>query len=288
MKQLFFIFLFLFLPFRGAAAFLPEIVARFGTVELKKERFQRFDLPASPAERKATLKKLVDTEIYLIIVRRLLERSGIAPDAVTARRYVEMRKKKFSSSPQTGFFKTLDASINKPEFQLKCALYFTFYAADPATVEPTSDEIRQHYYLNREKFRLPVKSELALFRAGAKDPTGKKQSEVILARLRQGEDFYALAKQSDPKGRGKNTTPDPELRPYFKKVKEIPAGSWGAVETPKGIYIVKVLSRSAGSYRSFEETEPYITEMLSSARLKNSLEQYMREIIAKNPVRYFF
>ena len=287
MKQLFLIFLFLLLPFRGVAV-LPETVARFGTVELKKERFQRFDLPASPGERKAALKKMIDTEVYLIIIRQLLERSGISPDAVTAKRYVEMRKKKFRSSSQTGFFKTLDAGINKPEFQLKCALYFTFYAADPATVEPTSDDVRQHYYLNREKFRLPVKSELALFRAGANDPAGRKRSEVILARLRQGEDFYARAKQYDPQGRGNGAPPEPELRPYFKKVKEIPVGSWGAIETPRGIYIVKVLSRAPGSYRSFEETAPYITEMLSSARLKNSLEQYIREIIAKTPVRYFF
>lgn len=288
MKQYFFTFLFLLFPLRGAAAALPEIVARFGTVELKKERFQRFDLPASPAERKAALKKLVDTEIYLIIVRQLLERSGIAPDVATAKRYVEMRKKRFGSSPQKELLQTLDSSINKPEFQFRCALYFTFYAADPATVEPTAEAVRQHYYLNREKFQLPVKSELALFRAGANDLAGKKQSELILARLRQGEDFYTLAKQYDPKGRGSNASPEPELRPYFKKVKDIPAGNWGAVETPKGIYIVKVLSRSGKSYRSFEETELYITEMLSSARLKNSLEQYIREIITKTPVRYFF
>ena len=288
MKYFFFIFLFLLFPFRGVADALPEIVARFGTVELKKERFQRFDLPAAPAERKAALKKLVDTEVYLIIVRQLLERSGIAPDAATAAQYVEMRKKKFKNSLQQELFKTLESNINKPEFQLKCALYFTFFAADAATVEPTAEAVRQHYYLNREKFQLPVKSNLALLRAGANDLAGKKQSELILARLRQGEDFYTLAKQYDPKGRGSNAAPEPKLRPYFKKVKDIPAGSCGAVETPAGIYIVKVLSRSGKRYRSFEETELYITEMLSSALLKNSLEQYMREIIAKTPVRYFF
>ena len=111
---------------------------------------------------------------------------------------------------------------------------------------------------------------------------------MILSRLRQGEDFYVLAKKFDPEGRKKGNSSAAALGTYFKKVEKIAPGESTSVETPEAIFIVKVISRSPAAYRSFEETRLYITEMLSSARLKNSLEQYMSEMIAKNPVQYFF
>ena len=278
----------IFLLFKLTAAGLPETLARFGNIELKKERFQRYNIPSSPAQRRAVLKKLVDTEIYLIIVRQLLQRSRIAPDALTARRYVEMRRKQFPGKSSSLFLKQLEQNISKQEFQLKCALYFTFYGADPATAEPKEFEVRQHYELNRKQFQLPVKTDWALFRAGKNDEQGKEQARLILSRLRQGEDFYVLAKKFDPEGRKKGNSSAAALGTYFKKVEKIAPGESTSVETPEAIFIVKVISRSPAAYRSFEETRLYITEMLSSARLKNSLEQYMSEMIAKNPVQYFF
>lgn len=276
------------LLFKLTAAGLPETLARFGNIELKKERFQRYNIPSSPAQRRAVLKKLVDTEIYLIIVRQLLQRSRIAPDALTARRYVEMRRKQFPGKSSSLFLKQLEQNISKQEFQLKCALYFTFYGADPATAEPKEFEVRQHYELNRKQFQLPVKTDWALFRAGKNDERGRKRAELILSRLRQGEDFFALAKKFDPTGRKKASLPSPALRHYFRKVESLGPGQSTSVETPESVFIVKVISRKPAGYRSFEETRLYITEMLSSARLKNSLEQYMGEIIAKNPIQYFF
>ena len=278
----------LFLLLNFPAAELPETLARFGNIELKKDRFQRYTLPSSPGQCRAVLKNLVDTEIYLIIVRQLLQRSRIAPDALTARRYVEMRKKQFPGKTSPSLLKQLEQNISKPEFQLKCALYFTFYAADPATVEPKDIEVRQHYELNRKQFQLPVQTNWALFRAGKNDEQGKEQARLILSRLRQGEDFYLLAKKFDPEGRKKGNSSAAALGTYFKKVEKIAPGESTSVETPEAIFIVKVISRSPAAYRSFEETRLYITEMLSSARLKNSLEQYMSEMIAKNPVQYFF
>jgi hypothetical protein len=278
----------IFLFFVCGATELPETLARFGNIDLKSTDFKGFDIPAEPAQRRAVLKKLVDTQIYLIIVRRLLQHSGIAPDALTAGRYVAMRKRQFPGKQTEAFFRELEKKISQPEFQLKSALFFTFYAADKSTVEPTEAEIRQHYELNREKSQLPVKSDLALFRAGGNDSSGKEKAGLILARLRQGEDFYSLAKKFDPQGREKGMPHAPELQPYFKGVKDLGPGMSKAFETPRGIFIVKVLSRSPKAYTPFESARPYITEMLSSARLKNSLEQYMREMIAKTPVQYFF
>jgi hypothetical protein len=267
---------------------LPDVLARFGDVELKKERFQLFDLPAEKEQRRRQLKKLVDTEVMLIIIRDLLSRSGIAPDLLTARRYVAMRKKQFAGKVPENLFSSLENSVSKPDFQLKSALYFTFYAAVPEAVEPSAEDVRRHYELNKEQFLLPVDSVLAMFRGGRTPAESKQNAPLILARLRQGEDFYALAKQFDPEGKNLSAAPEPELRPYFKKVMQLPANAFTDVETPKGTFIVKVVSKSEKKYRPFGETALYITEMLSSQKLKNALEQYMREILAKKPVRYFF
>ena len=76
------------IPFLPAAE-LPEVVAKFGNVELKRELFLRFRLPDAPGERQTALKKLVDTEVYLILVRRLLEQSGIPVDAAVTKELLQ-------------------------------------------------------------------------------------------------------------------------------------------------------------------------------------------------------
>lgn len=287
MKQLLSVAVFLLLCGLTARE-LPSVLARFDNIELKSERFRLFNIPLQEPQRRAALKKLVDTEVYLIITRQLLARSGIAPDIKTAGQYIHMRKQQFPAQQASSFFKNMERSITQPEFQLKCALYFTFYAAVPATVEPDESEINRHYLLNKRKFRRPVNSTLALFRAGSNDRQGKEKARLILSRLRQGEDFYVLARQFDPEGQKERKKPSPEMQPYFKKIMELPPGGADAVETPRGIFIVKVISRDPETYHSLEEMRPYITEMLASARLKNTLEQYIREIVSKKPIQYFF
>ena len=61
-----------FFPFLLGAGELPPVVAKFGTTELRREQFRTFSLPDKPDARRKELKKLVDTEVYLIILRQLL------------------------------------------------------------------------------------------------------------------------------------------------------------------------------------------------------------------------
>ena len=271
----------------AAAAELPEVVAKFGSRELKKDLFKNFHLPDSPAERGKVLKKLVDTEVYLLIVRDLLGRSGIAPDANTARRYMLMRKNA-THAPESGksFFKAMEQQISKSDFQLKCALYFTFYAVSPQLVEPDDGAIMKYYARNKDSFRTPVESNLSIFKAGSNNSEGKKQAEIILSRLKQGEDFTSLARQFDPEGR--KDAPKPYAQKYFKEIQALPVGGVTAVENENGIFIVKVVSRKESAFLSYTGASFYIRELLSSQLLKLTLEKYMGEILKKSPVQYFF
>ena len=274
--------------FRLGAAEFPEILARFGDTEIKKERFSHFTLPSAPEEKKAALKKLVDAEIHLTIVRRLLERSGILPSPDTAERYISFRKKQNGGKLSEAFEASLRTGAIKKDFQLKCALFFTFYVAAPAAVDPDKDAVARHYLLNKDKFRAPDQSRFGVFRAGNDDEEGRKKSALILARLRQGEDFQALAREFDPEGRQRNSTLSAEQLRCFSVLKDIPVSQSTSVKTPAGIFIVKVISRRKNREATLEEAKPYIRETLSGMMLKAALEQYMREILAKNPVRYFF
>ena len=101
------------------AAELPDVVAKFGNTELKKSRFQYRQLPADPAERNKTLKKWVDTEVCLLIVRALLARSGIAPAAPAAQRYTALRKSQLGESKNNAFITSLEKQISHPDFCLK-------------------------------------------------------------------------------------------------------------------------------------------------------------------------
>lgn len=266
---------------------LPPVVAKFGSTELKREQFRTFSLPEAPDARRRELKKLVDTEVYLIILRQLLELSKIPPDANTARRYVELRRKQYAGKLPPATAKSLESRIGDKGFQLKSALYFTFLAAAPETVEPTPEAVGRHYELNKAGFRRPVKSEIALFRVGDNDDKGRARAKAVLMRLRQGEDFQALARQFDPGG-SRGRTPAEDKLPFERAVLELKPGQTLPVPTASGIYMLKLVSRTEGEYIPLSEAAPAIREILSSRMLKETLEQYMREILAKTPVQYFF
>ena len=287
MKQLF-ILLFITALAGSNGAELPETVALFGKTELKKELFSSFTLPQEPAARKRVLRKLVDSQVNLIIIRQLLERSGILPSPQTVLRYGALRKKQNVSPLPAALEKEFSSGVGKPEFQLKCALFFTFLAADPALVDPSREAIAEHYLLNREKFRTQAESRVAVLKAGENDSKGKQRSALILSRLRQGEDFYRLAQEFDPEGRKKRNTLTPEQRKSFAAVKNLKPGESTAVAAPEGLFVVKLLSSAPPRPWTLDEAAPYIREILSSKLLKAALEQYIREILAKTPVRYYF
>ena len=273
-------------PFLLGAGELPPVVAKFGITELRRERFRTFSLPDKPDARRRELKKLVDTEVYLIILRQLLELSRIPPNENTARRYVELRRKQFGGKITPPAVKDLESRIGDKGFQLKSALYFTFLAAVPEAVEPTTEAVGRHYELNKPNFRKPVKSEIALFRAGNNDAKGREQARIILARLRQGEDFQALARQFDPGG-SRGHAPAEDKLPFARAVSELKPGETLTVPAASGIYMLKLVSRTE-EYIPLSEAAPAIREILSSRMLKEALEQYMREVLAKTPVQYFF
>ena len=279
-------FLCVLLPLSLGAGELPPVVAKFGSVELKREQFKTFALPEKPEARRRELKKLVDTEVYLIVLRQLLELSKIPPDEKTARLYVELRKKQYGGKIPAATAKSLESRIGDKGFQLKSALYFTFLAAAPETVEPSPEAVGRHYELNRPGFRKPVRSEIALFRAGNNDDKGRERAKVILTRLRQGEDFQALARQFDPGG-SRGRAPDEDKLPFERAVKELKPGETLPVPAASGIYMLKLVSRTE-EYIPLSEAAPAIREILSSRMLKEALERYMREILARTPVQYFF
>ena len=266
---------------------LPPVVAKFGAAELKREQFKNFPLPEQPDARRRELKKLVDTEVCLLILRQLLELSKIPPDGNTARRYVELRRKQYAGKLPPATAKSLESRIGDKGFQLKSALYFTFLAAAPERVEPTPEAVGQHYELNKASFRKPVKSEIALFRVGGNDEKGRAQAKAVLMRLRQGEDFQALARQFDPGG-SRGRAPAEDKLPFERALLELKPGQTLPVPTASGIYMLKLVSRTDGEYIPLSEAAPAIREILSSRMLKEALEQYIREILAKTPVQYFF
>lgn len=276
----------LFPLFLGGAE-LPPVVARFGAVELKREQFRTFSLPGDPDARRRELKKLVDTEVYLIILRQLLDLSKIPPDETTARRYVELRRKQYGGKLPPATAQSLESRVKDKGFQLKSALYFTFLAATPEAVEPTPEAVSCHYDLNKVNFRRPGKSEIALFRVGANDEKGRAQAKAVLMRLRQGEDFQALARQFDPGG-SRGGAPVEDKLPFERALLELKPGQTLPVPAASGIYMLKLVSRTDGGFIPLKEAAPAIREILSSRMLKEALERYMREILAKTPVQYFF
>lgn len=136
------------------------------------------------------------------------------------------------------------------------------YVADMVSLPPMA--VREYYDANREKFLAPAQIHLRvleLHRGDTPDAMAaqRRQAEALLARIKAGEDFAAVARQRSEGSRavdgGDMGWLDPAMcrRELVAAVEPLKVGECsGVIETRDGWYLVKLEGRKEAAPKEFE------------------------------------
>lgn len=157
----------------------------------------------------------------------------------------------------------------------------------------SADEVKKFYDSHQDKFRKPetVKlSELYLVTTGKDEAAVKARALELIAQIRAGADFAALAAaNSEREKNGQRTAPQdkgyvgefdiPQLRDdLVAALKNVPAGGvTEPIRTPEGYQILRVDARTpAGSAPTFNENR--VREAMLMERQPQERENYLQNL----------
>ncbi|KRE47938.1 peptidylprolyl isomerase [Paenibacillus sp. Soil522] len=154
---------------------------------------------------------------------------------------------------------------------------------EPKT-DVTEDEIKQFYDTNKESLGTPEQIQASHILVAAKE-----EADAILAELKQGGDFAAIAKEKsiDPGSKDKGgdlgffgkgaMVPEFEEAAFALKINEISA----VVQSEHGFHIIKKTAEKAPVVPTFEEKKEEIKKQLIATEANELSEAWMAEIRAK-------
>jgi peptidyl-prolyl cis-trans isomerase D len=141
----------------------------------------------------------------------------------------------------------------------------------------TPAEIQQRYQQNAAMYSTPeqIRASHILFKTdGKNDEAQKKKAQDVLAKVKAGGDFAALAKQYSEDDGSKANGGDLD---YFGKgtmYKEFEDAAWalkpgevsGLVKSPAGWHIIKFVDRRAATTRTIAEVTPQIQDQIKTEK----------------------
>jgi len=158
-------------------------------------------------------------------------------------------------------------------------------------INPTEADLRKLYEANKDQFKtteaahvLHILVKVDPGAAPAADAAAKAKAESIVAKLRGGADFAALAQANsdDPSSAGKGGDMDwvergATVEPFDRAIFSIPLNTISdPIRSQEfGYHIVKVLARRPAGMRTFEEVRP---DLVSRAANEMSRDQAREEI----------
>ena len=158
------------------------------------------------------------------------------------------------------------------------------------------NDIQRYYNDNIQQYTTPerVRASHILLNTGGKDEAAvRKQAEELLAKIKAGADFAALAKQysEDPgskdKGGDLDFFPRGQMVPEFENAAFTmqPGQVSDLVKTQYGFHIIKVVDKQAGITQPLDQVRPQIQQLLSSQLADRQLSDRTRELAEriKNP-----
>jgi peptidyl-prolyl cis-trans isomerase D len=162
---------------------------------------------------------------------------------------------------------------------------------DKITVTPA--EVSQRYQDNQQQYSTPEQvraSHILLKTEGKDDAAVKKAADAVLAQVKAGGDFAALAKRYSEDDTNKDTGGDLD---YFgqngQMAKEFedaafklqPGQTSDLVKTSFGYHVIKVVDRKAASTRSLSDVSALITEQIKQERAQIQVAQVADQVAAE-------
>jgi peptidyl-prolyl cis-trans isomerase D len=151
------------------------------------------------------------------------------------------------------------------------------------------NDIQRYYNDNIQQYQTPerVRASHILLNTGGKDEAAvRKQAEELLAKIKAGGDFAALAKQYSDDPGSKVKGGDLDYFPRGQMVPEFEASAFSLapgqvsdlVKTQYGFHIIKVVDKQAGATQTLEQVRPRIQETLASQIADRQITDRSRQL----------
>ena len=167
-------------------------------------------------------------------------------------------------------------------------------ARQQVTVPPS--DVQRYYNDNIQQYSTPerVRASHILLNTGGKDEAAvRKQAEELLAKIKAGADFAALAKQYSEDPGSKEKGGDLDFFPRGQMVAEFEQSAFtlkpgevsGLVKTQYGFHIIKVVEKQAGVTQPLETVRPQIQQTLASQTADRQITERATKLAErlKNP-----
>jgi peptidyl-prolyl cis-trans isomerase SurA len=158
-------------------------------------------------------------------------------------------------------------------------------------IEVTNQEIRDYFREHIDNYR--EEPYMRISRISFSFPAGSTADQVetirgkaqeALARLRRGEDFYAVllscSADKSAEGGDMGTFAKGELTPAFDRAAENLCENEVSdlVETPEGFHILKVTERSVGKVRHFDAVKDEIRDILMDQKREEGFKSWSQKL----------
>jgi len=291
-------------------ATLPDVVARVNGTNIDRGEFERAVKsleqqaggPVPPEQRDTVYRQMMDQ----IIGMKLLSQEAVSkkvpvPDADIEGKLAQVK----SQFPNEQAFTAALAERQMTPDKLKAEIRQQMQAMKlveteiTPTVTISEADLNDFYTKNPDKFQEPEAVHVAhiLIRApeGSDEAAKKKaraEAQSVLAQLKKGGDFAALAKQhsqdqgSAPNGGDLNFMAKGQTVPQFEQAAfALKAGQTsGIVETPFGYHIIKMIAHRDGRTVPLQEVRPQLEQFLKQQRIQEKTAAYVEKLKSKAKV----
>jgi peptidyl-prolyl cis-trans isomerase D len=171
-------------------------------------------------------------------------------------------------------------------------------SAEPlrARMTVTPQEVEARYKQNTQMYSTPeqIRASHILFKLEGKDEAAvTKQAEAVLAKVKAGGDFAALAKQYSEDDQSKASGGDLDYFGHGTMTKEFDEAAWnlqvgqtsGIVKSPFGLHIIKLTDKKAAATKTLPEVRAQIEDQLRWEKAQTEANRIAEEVSKeiKNP-----
>ncbi len=265
------------LPAACEPVLLDRVVARVNDRVITQSDVEEFlagNGASDPAAWKAAVLELVDRTVLLLAA----ERQGVEiPDEQVTREL-----ERLGVSPrELGLSEELVRKRISDELTVRA---FVEARLSAGAMEPSLDELRQHYGKIGKRFVKPEKVTLRIIALGVGPEDARDQvrlkAEDILAMLKEGEDFAALSRKHSTGaiaardglvGAVERSALKPGLAAELEGLEA--GANTGVIELERGFQIVKLEERDPQRLMSFEEVRGVVRQSLMRLRQQQALQK---------------
>jgi peptidyl-prolyl cis-trans isomerase C len=292
---------------------LPAVVARVNGAEVSRVEFEdvirgveaSIGSEVPPEERDRVYREMLDELITLRLLVQEATRRVTVADAEVDATVQEIRRQFASQDEFQQMLRAEGLTLDRLRENLRIELAVAKLIDEEigGRVRPSGDDVAAYYRENREQFRharvrashilLPVPSYAD---AGAR-LRARQQAEAIVAQLRAGADFAALARQhsQDPGSAARGG--DLGYFEWGEMVEPLneaafrlqPQSEVDILEGPRGYHVLVVTDRQpTDRVASLQEVRPTIEDLLEATNRQRETDAFITALREKSQVQIYF